>query len=93
MNKEVVIKLIKNEQVTQTEFMEFIVDYVEFKKKPTPTGEQLQSMLQLFNMGIFRIKEALLEVRDYLKLQVISVIDNGAIVRIDVYDTITTWQK
>lgn len=90
MNKQVVIKLLKNQQVTQTEFMEFIVDYVEFKKKPTPTGEQLQAMLQLFNMGIFQIKEALLDVRDYLKLQVISVINNGMVIRIDVYDTITT---
>lgn len=86
MNKEVVIKLLKNQQVTQTEFMEFIVDYIEFKKKPTPTGEQLQAILQLFNMGIFQIKEALVEMRDYLKLQVNSLIKDNTIIRIDVYE-------
>lgn len=86
MNKQVVIKLLKNQQVTQTEFMEFIVDYVEFKKKPTPTGEQLQAILQLFNMGIFHIKEALIDIRDYLKLQVVHVISNEMIIRTDVYE-------
>ena len=86
MNKEVVIKLIKNQQVTQVEFTQFIVDFIEFKKKPTPTGEQIQAILQLFNMGIFQIKEALIEARDYLKLQVINVINNGVIIRVDVYE-------
>jgi hypothetical protein len=86
MNKEVVIKLLKNQQVTQQDFMQFVIDYLEFKKKPTPTSEQLQGMLQLFNMGIFQIKEPLMEVTNYLKLQVITTIKDNIVIRTDVYE-------
>jgi len=86
MNKEVVIKMLKNQQVNQQDFTQFIVDYLEFKKKPTPTGQQLQGMLQLFNMGVFQINEALIEARDHFKLQVVSVTRDGVLIRVDVYN-------
>lgn len=87
MDKKVVIMLIKNQQIKQEDFLQFIVDYCEYKKKPTPNAKQLTAMLQLFNQGVFSIKEPLEEMIRYYKLQVVKVFaENGALLRIDVYD-------
>lgn len=87
MDKKIIIMLIKNQQVKQEDFLQFIVDYCEYKKKPTPTAKQLQLMLQLFQQGVFSIKEPLEEMIKYYKLQVVKVFTNdGVILRTDVYD-------
>jgi len=93
MNKEVVIKLIKNQQVTQKELLEFIVDYIEFKKRPAPTAEQLQGLLQLFEMRIFNLDIPLQEVVKPLNLQVVKLFDkNNLLIKIDVYDSTEKWK-
>lgn len=86
MNKKVVIKLLKNNQVNQEEFLTFIIDYLEFKKKPTPTVRQLQVMLQLFDMGIFQVNDAIMEAARHLKLQLITITKGQTLIRTDVYE-------
>jgi len=87
MDKKIVIMLIKNQQIKQEDFLQFVIDYCEYKKKPTPNAKQLTVMLQLFNQGVFSIKEPLEEMIRYYKLQVVKVFaENGALLRIDVYD-------
>lgn len=87
MDKKVLIMLIKNQQVKQEDFLQFIIDYCEYKKKPTPTAKQLPLMLQLFQQGIFSLKEPIEEMIKYFKLQVVRVFDkSGVIIRTDVYD-------
>lgn len=87
MDKKVIILLIKNQQVKQEDFLQFIIDYCEYKKKPVPTAKQLPLMLHLFNQGIFSLKEPLDEMIRHLKLQVVKIFaENGALLRTDIYE-------
>ena len=86
MNKKTVIKLLKNQQLSQEEFLTFITDYLEFKKKTLPTGKQLQQMLQLFNMGVFQINNAMREAAEHLKLQLVTITKGDKLLKSEVYE-------
>lgn len=87
MNKKVVMMLIKNQEVKQEDFIQFILDYLKFKGKPEPTAEQIPKLLQVFSMGIFSLKTPLEEAIKHLNLQVIRLYDkSGKLLKIDVYD-------
>lgn len=87
MNKQTIIRLIQNKNVSDEDFIQFILDYIEFKKKPTPTPEQIQKLLIVFQMGYFNLINALREMILHLKLTVIYVYSKeGALLRTDVYD-------
>lgn len=87
MNKHTVIMLVKNQEVKQVDFIQFILDYLKFKGKPEPTAQQLPKLLQVFSMGIFSLKEPLEEAIKHLNLQVIRLYDKtGRLLKIDVYE-------
>ena len=89
MDKGVIIKLVKKEQITQQELFQFIVDYIEFKKGPTPTPEQLNKIYQLIQLGIFNLNEAIYNSAKELNLETNYLTDlNGNLIKIFVYD----WQ-
>lgn len=85
MNKQVVIKLLKNQTITEIEFNEFIADYVKHKKGNDATVEQLNDIKQLINSGLFNLGFAVREAARDLNLQITTVADKlGQIIRIDV---------
>ena len=87
MNKEVTIKLIKGEQVSQQELLQFISDYIEFKGKPIPTSEQLSGIFQLIQMGIFKLNDAIKEAAIKLNLEVNYLTDlNNNLIKTYVYE-------
>ena len=90
MNKNTIIKLVKGLQVTQEELTELILDYVKFCKKEEPTADQFQKIIQLFQMGIFTLENAINDGIKEHNLQVIRVLNNGIIIRTDVYEESNT---
>lgn len=87
MNKEIVKKLIENKSVSKGELFQFIVDYCEFKKKPTPTSEQLENIIQLISMGVFNLTDALDQSAKELNMQINKLYDkNGVLIKIDIYE-------
>ena len=86
MNKETIIRLIKNQPVKQDEINQFIFDYIEYKKKPTPTPEQFNKILQLLGMGVFSLKDAIQDGIKMYNLQVQTIIKDNTIIKIDVYE-------
>lgn len=90
MNKNTIIKLVKGLQVTQEELTELILDYVKFCKKEEPTTDQFQKIIQLFQMGVFTLENAINDGIKEHNLQVIRVLNNGVIIRTDVYEESNT---
>ena len=87
MNKEIVRKLIENKSVNKGELLQFITDYCEFKKKPTPTPEQLEGILQLISMNIFSLNDAITESAKEFGLRIERLYDkNGVLIKINVYE-------
>lgn len=84
MNKETIIRLVKQQPIKQEEFTQFILDYIKYKEKPEPTAEQLMKILQLVNAGIFSLKEAIEDGIVMHNLQVQTIVHNNQVVRIDV---------
>lgn len=87
MNKEIVIKLVKQEQITQQELFQFISDYIEFKKKPILTSEQLKGIYQAIQFGIFNLNDAIKEAAKELNLEINYLTDlNGNLIKTFVHD-------
>ena len=86
MNKDTVIKLIKNTPIKQEEFNQLILDYIEFKGKPTPTAEQFQVILGLINSGAFSLFDLKTDLIKHFNLQVnILTGKNNELLKIEVY--------
>lgn len=58
MNKGIIKKILIREKITQSELIEFILDYCKLFDKPEPTGEQLQGIIALVQQNIFNIMYA-----------------------------------
>ena len=86
MNKDTIIRLIKNTEIKQDEFTQFILDYIKFKNKPEPTAKQLQGILELLKMGVFNLNEAIEDGIKLHKLQVQRIIKDGIVINIEVYE-------
>ena len=84
MNKETIIRLVKQQPIKQEEFNQFILDYIKFKEKPEPTAEQLIKIIQLINAGVFSLKEAVEDGIVMHNLQVQTIVNNNQVIRIDV---------
>jgi len=84
MNKETIIRLVKQQPIKQEEFNQFILDYIKFKEKPEPTAEQLIKIIQLINAGVFSLKEAVEDGIVMHNLQVQTIVQNNQVIRIDV---------
>lgn len=84
MNKETIIRLIKNQPIKQEELNEFILDYIKFKGKPEPTSEQLVKILHLLNVGVFTLNEAIQEGIKMHNLQIQTITKDNNVLRIDV---------
>ena len=87
MKKEIVKKLLKNQQITQAELTEFVYDYVKEEKNIEPTAQQLTGIINAINMGIFSLNDAVKKSAVKLGLQVNTLVGKaGNILRIDVYE-------
>ena len=84
MNKETIIRLVKQQPIKQEEFNQFILDYIKFKEKQEPTAEQLIKIIQLINAGVFSLKEAVGDGIVMHNLQVQTIVNNNQVIRIDV---------
>jgi hypothetical protein len=85
--KDILIKLIKKEKVSNIEFNEFITDYIYKRKNIYPTGEQLQLITRMIFQGIISIDYIIKEAIKDFNIQIITVsnLKTGQILRIDVY--------
>lgn len=87
MKKKTVIKLLKEEKVTQQEITEFIFDYIKEEKNIEPTSQQLTGIINALNMGIFNLSDAIKKSADKLGLQVNRITDaKNNKIRIDVWE-------
>jgi hypothetical protein len=87
MNKKVIANIIKGIPVKDTDLSEFVVNYIEYKKRPEPKPEQLALIMQLVKQGHFNVVGPANEVATSLSLQVVRVIAaNGMLLKTDVYD-------
>lgn len=87
MNVEIVKRMIKNKNITDKDYVTFILDYIKFKNKPEPTSEQLEKILLMLNLGYFNVKEPLMELIQYFKLNVVYTYNpSGFLIRTDIYE-------
>ena len=86
MNKDTIIRLVKNQPVKQEELNTFILDYIQYKNKPTPTPEQFGKILHLLQVGIFNLNEAVQDGIKLHNLQVQTIVKDNNIIKIDVYE-------
>lgn len=87
MKKEIVKKLLKNQQITPAELTEFIYDYIKEEKNIEPTAQQLTGIINAVNMGIFSLNDAVTKSANKLGLQVNRLLGSaGNILRTDVYE-------
>lgn len=85
MYKDIVIKFIRQQPITEMEINEFITTHIKIKKNVDITAPQLVGIRQLIGMGMFNLDFAIKEAIKDLKLQVISVIDpSGKVLRVDI---------
>lgn len=58
MNKETILKILRNERITMNDLNSFITDYVKLMQNKDITLEQLQGITHLVQSGIFNIRYA-----------------------------------
>jgi len=75
MEKEIVTKILKQQQITLEELNKFIVDYIELKQAKSITPEQIQGIIQFIRMGLFDLRFAALQSAEILKMKVSTLLD------------------
>ena len=68
--KNFINKIINNEQVTLEELNTFIVDYCELMDNKTPTGAELQLIVQMIQMKMFDLIYAVKQAAIKLNIQI-----------------------
>lgn len=87
MNKETVIKILKHQQITQQEAMEFISDYVKDTKEKEATSQELGAIFNHIQQGVFNLQYAAKNAGIKLGLNIMNIYDkNGQLIRVDVYE-------
>lgn len=87
MNKELIQRLLASNHVTSQDLNEFISQYTYNKLNRHITGEELQGISQLIQMGMFNLRYAVIEAAKDLNLNVMSAFDkNGNILKTYVYE-------
>lgn len=87
MKKELIQRLLSSNTVTSEDLNEFISQYTFNKLNRHITGEELQGISQLIQMGVFNLRYAVIEVATDLKLNVMNALDkNGHILKTYVYE-------
>jgi hypothetical protein len=71
MYKKTLIKLIKKEDISQKEFIEFISEYIYLKKKVYPTSDQLKTIIRLAYSGNLDIDYITKEAAKDLNIQIV----------------------
>ena len=79
MNKEIIIKILETNSVSQEELYNFITDYVMEKKNRIISGQELTTITQMIQQGFFNLRFAALEASRDLGLTVLSLVDNNLI--------------
>lgn len=77
MNKETVKKILKNEQLNQQEFFEFITDYVKSELNEDISHEQLMALAAVLQQGLFSIRYAAEIAANKLELNYLNVLDKN----------------
>lgn len=75
MEKEIVIKILKQQQITLEELNKFIVDYIQLKQAKAITPEQIKGIIQFISMGLFDLRFAALQAAESLKINVSTLLD------------------
>ena len=88
MNKELVTKMLVNNQVNDIDLNTFVSEYTHERLNRDITAQELVGIIQAIKMGFFNLHFALLQAAYILKLNVMSVFDkDGKILRTDVYES------
>lgn len=88
MKKELIQRLLASNTVTSEDLNEFISQYTFNKLNRHITGEELQSISQLIQMGVFNLRYAAIEAAKDLGLNIISAFDkNGVIIYTHIYES------
>lgn len=77
MEKEIIIKILKQQQITLEELNKFIVDYIQLKQAKDITSEQIKGIIQFISMGLFDLRFAALQAAEALKIDVSTLLDSN----------------
>ncbi|MDA3856277.1 MAG: hypothetical protein PF569_08520 [Candidatus Woesearchaeota archaeon] len=77
MYKNIIIKILNRERITQKELNSFISEYIYREKKTYPTAEQLKNIIQLIYHGLFNINYAAIKATEQLNLQITTLFNKN----------------
>jgi hypothetical protein len=78
MNKEIVIKILETNSITQEELYNFITDYVMAKKNRLISGQELSALATMLQQGFLNLRSAALQAAEDLGLTVLCLLDNAS---------------
>lgn len=88
MDKELVIKLLKTNNVDLKDFNTFITEYVKLKLDKDLSIEELNGIVQAIQAGLLNLTFALLEAAKILDLNVLTIINKkGELARVEIYES------
>lgn len=77
MNKDLVIKILQSNSISQEELHTFIADYVLLKKNKNISGQELAAITGLIQQGFLNLRFAALQAASDLGLTVLSLVDDA----------------